>query len=53
MACTCRNLTDWEPYGDTYVARETFEQCDECYERDGMWELDEQFAEFNAEEVSR
>lgn len=52
MPCTCRIVTDYEPYGDGYAARDTFELCDQCHEAQVMAELDEWFAEFNAEEVA-
>ena len=50
MKCTCRIVTDYEPMGNTYVARETVIQCDECYVRDQMDALDEKQAE---EELAR
>jgi hypothetical protein len=34
MSCTCRVVTDYEPYGNTSVARETVVQCPECERQD-------------------
>lgn len=52
MACTCREYQTSHPYGDGTATETIYELCAECDEARAMAELDERFAEFNAEEVS-